>query len=116
VADDTNGAFDAYHLYSFDEAVGRRGWLRRVRIVGIAGTSSAVPLATTIHAWISDLLTQAGVGGLLAASVRFLDTHVNAPGNQELRTNSTFLADLRNRETPPLPVSIPIHTWGGTLD
>ena len=68
--------------------------------------SSVADLATTIHARINFLLTQAGVGGLLAASLRFLDTYVNAPGNQELRTD--------NRETTPFPVNISIHTWGGT--
>lgn len=75
--------------------------------------SSVADLATTIHARISLVLSQ-GVAWFLAEPLRLLDTQVSSPGNQEMRTSSTFLADLRSRETTPLPVSIPIHTWGGT--
>jgi hypothetical protein len=72
--------------------------------------SSVADLATTIHNWLSSLVVPWFLGDLL----RFLDSFVNSPGNQELRTDSAFLADLRNRETTPLPVNIAIHTLGGT--
>jgi hypothetical protein len=56
----------------------------------------------------------ATVASPLRAPLLFLDSFVNAPGNAELRTDSRLLADLRNQEQTPLPVSIPIHTFGGT--
>jgi len=43
-----------------------------------------------------------------------LDSIIMKPSINDLKTSSPFLANLRNREATPLPISIPIHTFGGT--
>lgn len=52
--------------------------------------------------------------GLVTLALAIVATFVNSPGVWELQTSSSLLAQLRAAETTPLPVRIPIHTFGGT--
>jgi predicted esterase len=76
--------------------------------------SGVADLATAIHARILRLQSAMPLGGVMSNALLQLDKFVGAPGNVDLRTNSSLLADLRTREATPLPVTIPIHTFGGT--
>lgn len=51
---------------------------------------------------------------LAAPALVVVDKMVMNPCNTELAPSSAFLTNLRDQEATPLPVAIPIHTFGGT--
>ncbi len=76
--------------------------------------SEVADFAANIHSAIDALrnINQHDPG--FQAALNLLDSQVNSPVIPELRPSSTLLENLRAGETTPLPVSIPIHTFGGT--
>jgi hypothetical protein len=75
--------------------------------------SGVADMATTIHnilviwRWVlSDPVWQAAFG--------WFDQQICSPAIIDQCTNSGFLQQLRASEATPLPVSIPVHTFGGT--
>jgi hypothetical protein len=74
--------------------------------------SAVADLATNLNVVLVAL--SVAFPGLVTIALAIVATFVNSPGNWELRTDSSLLAQLRAAEATPLPVRIPIHTFGGT--
>jgi hypothetical protein len=75
--------------------------------------SEVADVATDVHIAITALRSDPNNAGLQPV-FDFLDAHVMNPCIPELSPSSAFLTNLRAGETTPLPVAIPIHTFGGT--
>ena len=76
--------------------------------------SQVADVAAAIHNGIVALRVIAPDLILLQLALGFLDNLVSRPAIAELSPGSKLLADLRTAEAVPLPVPIPIHTFGGT--
>jgi len=76
--------------------------------------SQVADVAATIHNTIPGLRLLAGGNIPFQQLLSQLDDMVNRPGIKELSPSSQLLVHLRDQEAVPLPVRIPIHTFGGT--
>ena len=73
--------------------------------------SEVADVATAVH---NAIMSVRNAYPAAAPALDRVDQQVMNPCIPELRPSSPFLADLRAREATPLPVAIPIHTFGGT--
>jgi hypothetical protein len=76
--------------------------------------SQVADFADDIHAAIPALRALAGTNLPFQLVLNWLDTMVSRPAIHELSPSSQLLVHLRDQEAVPLPVPIPIHTFGGT--
>jgi hypothetical protein len=76
--------------------------------------SQVADVAAAIHNAIGPLRALAGVNIPFQLLLTWLDRMVTQPAIHELSPSSQLLVNLRDQEALPLPVPIPIHTFGGS--
>jgi hypothetical protein len=76
--------------------------------------SQVADIAAGVHTAIGVLRPLAWLCAPFQVALNWLDGFVTHPAIAELSPSSQLLVNLRDQEAVPLPVAIPIHTFGGT--
>ena len=76
--------------------------------------SEVADFAAKVHKAVQDLRPFAQVSPPLQLVLDQIDAQVTNPAIGEMSPTGPFLTSLRNSEATPLPIPIPIHTFGGT--